>query len=444
MGASGSGKSSLIKRLMKELLNEGMGVVWFSVKTSEPNEAIQIIHSSKMKDRLLHLVPGQFTFNVAQYEMSRPGGSAASLARLLERLSDMVNRQSSGGEDGSFWKGLYSAAMEHASTLCWLAYRDKVTLKHIFELINGCPASTVQMQAKEFKSQFFYLTVKLAESEAATTGERHACEQAVKFFAERVVHIGDKARGAMTTSCSNVLGPLMRSPVYETLCQESSTFVPEMALDGHCVVIDYPILLHGQPALLLQNLLSLMITECALRNHSPNRITVFLKDEYQLLCASPEFDSMAMSVARSHGICTIAATQSLPLLRVAMGGSQQGEQLALSLLGNFNTQVVFANQCADTCQYYSRAWGEHREDFLTINESKSEEQVDLMHLIFGPDRFLFSVSQQMTPRCPVESFINLRRGGEMNRLVVEAYLTQGGLRFGPDGSPFKRISFRQQ
>lgn len=444
MGASGSGKSSLLKLLMRELLNSGLGCVWFSVKSSEPEEAIAVIKSTQMRNRLIHLVPGQFTFNVASYEMSRPGGSPASFARLLERLNEMLNRQSSGGEDGSFWKGLYSAALEHASTICWLAYRDKVTLEHIYDLINACPANEAQLKPPKCKESKFYLISKQAEDNAQNPAEWHAVTQAINFFCQRVVHIGDKARGAMVTSCSNVIGPLMRHPVYETLCSSTSTFVPEMALEGNCVVIDYPILMHGTQALLFQNLLSIMITECALRNHNPTHVTVLLKDEYQLLCASPEFDSMAMSVARSHGICNIAATQSLPILRVAMGGDQQGEQFALSLLGNFNTQIVFANQCSETCQYYSRAWGEHREEFLTVNESKPEDKLDLMTFLFGPDRFLFSVSHQMTARCPVESFINLRRGGHINKRLVDAYLTQGGLRFGPDGSPFKKITFQQK
>lgn len=443
MGASGSGKSSLIKRVMKELLDCGFPCIWFTVKNSEPIDALHLIGSSKMKHRLIHLKPGYFTFNFAAYELGRVGGGAASLAKLLERLSDMLNRQSSGGEDAGFWRGLFSACMEHAATICHLAFGEQVTLEDIYKLINLCPASLAQLKTEEYKKQHFYTVSSQAQANISTQAEAHAFEQAATFFLHRVATIGEKARGAMITSTSNVLGPLLRSPVHETLCAPESTFTPELALAGYCVVVDFPILTYGAPALLLQNLISIMVMECALRNSAPEHVTIFVKDEFQLLCAAPEFECMAMSVSRAHGICMLAAVQSLPLLRVAMGGNQQGEQYALSLLGNFNTQAVFANQCSDTCSYYNRAWGQHREDFVSINETKPDEDFDLMRFLFGPDNFLFSVSPQLTDRCPVENFINLRRGGKNYRLWVDMYLTQGGMRFGPDGNPFKLVSFKQ-
>lgn len=443
MGASGSGKSSAIRRIMPELLDAGHSCIWFGVKASEAQTALDVIGSTRMRDRLIHLRPGSFTFNVAAFEMGRVGGSPATFARLLDRLGEMLSRSSSSGEDGAFWKGLQSNALEAASTIAYFAFRDKVTLEHIYELISQCPANAAQTNCPDFKKKFFYSTFHLAEANLKNDAELHALKQSVAFFVQRVATIGEKGRGAMMTSCANILMPLLRSPVYETLCSETSTYTPEMPLQGYCVVVDYPVLVYQDSALLLQNLLSMLTTESALRRGQTDQITICVKDEYQLLCASPEFDCMAMSVARSHGLSFIAAAQSLPLLRVAMGGNSQGEQFALSLLGNFNTQLVFANQCSETSHFYSRAWGEHREDFISVNESQPEENFDLMNMMFGPDRFMFSVAEQMATRCPPENFLRLRRGSPVNKCIVDCYLTQGGRTFGKDHDPFTLISFKQ-
>ena len=127
-----------------------------------------------------------------------------------------------------------------------------------------------------------------------------------------------------------------------------------------------------------------------------------------------------------------------------MGGDGLGEQRALSLLGNFNTQLTLANQCVETNKVISEGWGQHREDFVSVSENKQEEDLDLMNLLLGNDRLLFSVGQQLAPRCSPAAFLDLRRGGPENKFIVDAFLTQGGKTFGHDNSPFTRVSFKQR
>lgn len=443
-GGSGSGKSSLLELIMHDVLDMGVSCMWFGVKSDEADAAVRIISESHQRDRLIRLVPGKFTFNVAAYELGRKGGSPATLMRLIERLSEMVSRTDGGGDSAAFWKGLFNGAIEFAATLGSLAYKEKVTLENIYDIAMTCPASLSQIQAETFRESPFFQLLQRAEAGIKTPGDRQAYKQAVAFFLQRVPTIGEKARGAMTTSVANVLAPLLRSPFYETLCSPSSSFDPEMPLDGCCVVIDFPVLVWGDAALLLQNLLSMLTMEAALRRPNREQITAFVKDEYQMLCASPEFDCMALSVARSHGIACLAATQSVPLLRVAMGGDGPGEQRALGLLGNFNTQLTLANQCTETNRFFSESWGQHREDFVSVSENKQEEELDLLNMLLGNDRLLFSVGQQLAPRCSPAAFLDLRRGGPENKFIVDAFLTQGGRTFGPDNSPFTKVSFKQR
>ena len=94
-------------------------------------------------------------------------------------------------------------------------------------------------------------------------------------------------------------------------------------------------------------------------------------------------------------------------------------------------------------KYFSEAWGDSLQEFVSVSESKEEEPLDLLNMLTGNDRLLFSVSTQLTPRCPVDAFHSLRRGGKANRLCVDFFLTQAGRTYGPDHSPYKLVTFKQ-
>ena len=126
-----------------------------------------------------------------------------------------------------------------------------------------------------------------------------------------------------------------------------------------------------------------------------------------------------------------------------MGGDAAGEQQMLALLANHNTQLVLANRCSVTNSHFSQAFGSHREQFISVNESEPEDAKDLYGLIFGSDNYRFSTSEQLVPRLTPDDFLSLRRGGKTHRYLVDAFLTQGGRTYG-DGCPFKLVSFSQR
>ena len=230
--------------------------------------------------------------------------------------------------------------------------------------------------------------------------------------------------------------------MYETVCGES-TFTPDMPLSGHCVVLDAPVLTYQQSGILFQSLITMMVIEEALRQSNPDKITAIVRDEYQMLIGDPEFEAMALSVARSHGLAFIAATQNIPLLHSAMGGDAVAEQQMLALLANHNTQLILANRCSVTNSHFSQAFGSHREQFVTVNEGDPEEAENVYSLIFGSDNYRFSTSEQLVPRITPDDFLSLRRGGKPHNYLIDAFLTQGGQTYG-DGCPFKLVTFSQR
>ena len=114
----------------------------------------------------------------------------------------------------------------------------------------------------------------------------------------------------------------------------------------------------------------------------------------------------------------------------------------LALLANHNTQLVLANRCSVTNNHFSQAFGQHRDQFITVNEGDPEESENLLDLVFGSDNYRFSTSEQLVPRVSPDEFLSLRRGGPAHRLMVDAFLTQGGQTYG-NGCPFKIVTFSQ-
>ena len=440
IGGSGSGKTSTIKILMADVINRGVGCVWGCVKNDEAANAISVIRSTSMRNRLIHLVPGKFCFNFLSYELNRVGGTPDSAARLLKRLNDQMMR-TSGKQSESFWENLFYQFLHYSIVVCHLAHRENITIEHVYRLINSTPSSIARIKSDEFRQSDCFQYLQVAQNQIRSESEKRLYQLAVTFLLEGQMELGSKARSAAVSQCNALLSPFLLSPMYETVCGQS-TFTPDIPLRGYCVVLDAPILTYQLAGILFQSLITQMVIEEALRNSNPKRITAIVRDEIQMLVSDAEFEAMALSVARSHGLAFIAATQNIPLLHSAMGGDSVAEQQMLALLANHNTQLIMANRCSVTNNHFSQAFGSHRQQFISVNEGEPDEPEDMFSLVFGNDNYRFSTSEQLVPRVTPDDFLSLRRGGKSHKYLIDAFLTQGGRTYG-DGCPFEIVTFSQ-
>ncbi|MCA9178414.1 MAG: type IV secretion system DNA-binding domain-containing protein [Planctomycetales bacterium] len=443
VGGTGAGKTSVLRLLMRDILkrgSQGVGVLWAAVKPDEFDNAERVAKAARCQDRLVRLTPGAFRYNFLAYELLRPGGSAVTATKLLQDLNRQLRR--SGNEGDEFWANLFAKMSEYAIQACYLAKRGKVTIDDVYRLIMSSPATFEQLASEAFcQKSFCVQTLQAAEQAVQSPAEKRLLEQAANFFLFEAIQFGSKARGAAISQVSAVLSPFIQSPMYETVNCETSNFSPDLVLDGAIAVMDAPVLQHGDAGRFFQTLLTTQVTEAALRRPNPERMAVIVRDELQMLVADPTMEAMNLSVARSQRLAFVSGVQSLPTLQEAMGGNQ-AEQALHSLLANYSTKLVFSNPCKATNAYFSEAWGQHREEFVSVSESKEEEELDLLNLLTGNDRLLFSLSEQMQPRCPIDAFSRLRRGGGRQRLV-DAFLSQAGRTYGNGHSPFTLITFKQ-
>ena len=453
VGTIGSGKTSVLAVLLKSVLNftdeattssqaKRVTCLWCCVKGDEADHAEEVIKSTVMADSLMRLVPGHFTFNFVAAELTREGGSPASLTRLLERLNTMLKNSSQGGSNEDFWKSLFFDYMHYAIWIAWLAHRDKITVEHIHDVIATSPTSPEDAGSANFYASPCWQMLKLADKNISSEAEDRALYKAGEFFLAKQVVLGEAARGAGIQQCSSVLSPFLIAPLYETVCAEKSSFQVDMVLNDHCVILDFPILVHQQGGMLFQSLVTMMVQEAALRRRHPDTICVIVRDEFQYLAADMEFESMVQSVCRSHLLAHISASQNIPLLQAASGGDQRGETLTRALLANYRTKLILANICDTTNRLFSEMFGQFKDQFLSLNESNAEPD-DFMGKVFGAKPFSLSMSEHLHHRLPPEKFLTLRRGGPQFNFLIDAYLTIGGHQF-DNGLPFKRVTFSQR
>ncbi|MEM8669444.1 MAG: TraM recognition domain-containing protein [Planctomycetota bacterium] len=446
IGGTGSGKTSVLKILLIDILRRGgngVGGIFAAVKPDEYANIHRILAEAQALDRLIHLQPGRFTYNFLSFELTKTAaGSPRTATNLLQDLNKLLNRA---GEDSgeSFWANLFAKMCEYAIQICFLAKREKVTIEDVYQFIMTSPSTFKQAGSEEFKKKSFcFDLLRLAESNLDGSSEARQYKQAATFFLAEALQLGEKARGAAISQVSAVISPFLQSPLYETVCCAESDFSPLMAINGKCVAMDFPVMALGDGGRFLQTLITAQVTEAALARPKPTHMTLVVRDELQMITRDAAKEVADLSTARSQKLAFISGCQSIPTLQSAMGGNQAEQELH-SVFSNYSIKLVLSTSCSRTAEYFSQAWGQCRDQFVSVAENKQEEELDLLNMLTGNDRLLFSVSEQLVPRCPPEAILSLRRGGRANRLLVDAFLSQAGRTYGPDQSPFKLVTFKQ-
>lgn len=447
IGGSGSGKTSFLKVFLIDVLKRGgqeCGCLWAAVKPDEFDNAKRVIEAAGAADRLVHLQPGNFTYNFLAYELSRPSGSPQTAADLLEDLNRLTNQSSNDGE-AAFWQNLFRKVSVFAITICWLARRGKEgpTVEDVYNLITSSPATYQQVASEEFRNRNpCFQLMEQAEAAIQSQAELRQFKQAATFFTAEAISLGDKVRSAATSNVSAVLAPFLHGDMYDTVCCESSSFSPLDAITGQCVVMDAPVMSHGQSGKFLQALLTKQVVQASLARKDSDYMTLIVRDELPVIVGDADEEVANMALARSTRTAFISGIQSIPTLQATMGGNQ-AEQHVHSILSNYASKVVLSTACPRTAEFFSNAWGNHRDHMVNVSEDKAEpEPFNLLDCLTN-DHLTFSLNQQLVPRCPLEHFLSLKRGGMSNRLLVDFFLSQAGRLYGPAGYPFTRLTFKQ-
>lgn len=443
IGGSGSGKTSVMKVLLVDVLRryKNTGSIVAAVKPDEMDNWRNIAQLAGVSNRLVRLAPKTFTYNFLAWECSRPGGSPRTAAALLDDMN-RLSRRSSGSGDEQFWANLFSKTCMYAVTIGWLARREKVNVENIYKLIVSSPNSFQQIKDPKFRaSSFCFQMLHEAESNLRNEKEKRQLTQATEFFLMEAVQLGTKTRGAATSQVCAVLGRFLEGDLYDIVCCDKSSFSPEDPQRGKLVVVDFPTMIHGEGGRFLIALILKQVTTCSLARVNPRNVVLVVRDEMPETVGDPSEEVSNYALARSTMTSFWSGVQSVPTLQEALGG-HQGEQAVHSIISNHATRLVLSTSCPVTAEMFSNAWGEFRDQFVSVSENKDYQENTLLDMLSN-DRLLFSVSEHLVPRVPTDALLRLRRGSKTNNCLVDAYLSQAGRTYGRDASPVKLVTFKQ-
>lgn len=363
-GDTGSGKTTLLKEIVPELLTVDVGACFYSVKADAAEDALDILKRINRPYKLFHVTSAKYNplaFGLEQW-------SPTEVASQLTMASEVLTANGSGKAE-AFWEGVFQNAMVHSITLISLAF-EKPTLIQLYDFLTSVPKKADEYKTDEWKQKAFAYQVIMAAGRNASETQRSDLAAALNFFCDYIPAAGPKVSGAAITQTANLLAPLTRGGIRQVVEGESN-ILPSDPSNGHVVVWDYPVLVHYQPAQLLQTLFKIQMSRYILST-PPKRYTLQVTDECHLLTHS-RFDAEYQSVCRSAKAMTINASQHLSGLINSQPEGLRAEHSINAWIGNHATKVFTATSDTKTQDYIIDLCGERR---ILMTGGGKTQQID--------------------------------------------------------------------
>jgi hypothetical protein len=205
---------------------------------------------------------------------------------------------------------------------------------------------------------------------------------------------------------------LTRSPIYELFCAPSTIDIVRETREQKVVFLNLPLKRYAELGRFAQVMVKTVWQRAI--EHTPDQTKpVFLwADEAQFFVTSE--DMLFQTTARSAGCATVFLTQNISSYYAMMNG-RNGSAAADSLLGNLTTKIFHANGDPTMNEWAQRVFGQTIQT-LTSSGTTISSDVSLSS----------SQQQSVLPNVQAVAFTRLRKGGEINGKLVDAFIFQGG------------------
>jgi len=429
-GATGSGKTSGTgKALAKAYLRKGFGGLVLTVKPEDPADWLQYVLETGRVGDLIVIDPTQpHRFNFMQYEAERSGaggGLTENLVNLFNRVMEVTSGRQSGGDP--FWTNAARQLLRNTIDTLSLSGQP-ITLPNIKLLIDQAPRQREDLDASNtaHRELFWDCYSKLQAQLDQTLNDPGSCPElqlCLSYWETEFLDLGDRTRSSIVSTFTSVADPLLRSIFFQLFCTKT-TVTPENSFEGKIILLNLPYKEFGEVGRLAQIIFKYLWQQAVERRPAGDEAQpVFLwADEAQYFVTST--DALFQQTARSRRACTVYLTQNL---HNYLAGHERAA--VESLLANLNTKVFHANAHTDTNKWAADLIGMVEQDRQSTN--------------FGQDNASFSMTPQMQHLVPPIEFQFLKRGGDENELIVEAYMFKGGIPFKSTGSTVAKIAFQQ-
>ncbi|MCW5631885.1 MAG: TraM recognition domain-containing protein [Rubrivivax sp.] len=431
----------------------------FLVLTSKKEECRQWVEWARLTGRLDDLVifgpDSGLCFNFLNAEATRAGGGGGItlniVATLMECLSAIAvdSAKSEGGGDNKWFEDATRNMLENLIDLPTFA-GIPITLQLLRSIVSTAPQTPKEAHSAEWREGSVCAAILgEAEGKAREAGDAAFAdfEECQRYWLKDFPALSEKTRSIIVLSFAMLVRPFITRPLAQLFSQPVSNVSPEDCCAGKIVIVDLPVQEYHLAGRLANLAWKYCFQRAVLRREPPSEPGTYLRpvvlwaDEAQNFVT--KFDAEYQAVARSAGGCTVYLTQNRESYRRVLGDDDAVD----SLLGNLQAKFFCQNSSTGTNGWASALFGERWVELMTrtggatgVGIGASDGRVT--------SNAGFSTVHQRRHFIEAAQFAMLRRGGERNGYLVDAYVYNGGERYaGTDGKeevPFKFLTFNQR
>ncbi len=443
LGATGSGKSSgSADMLALKYLRLGAGGIILCVKVNEADYWMEIAKLTGREKDIIRVTEKAGSFNIFDYELRRSGrgaGLTLNLVNLFRQLQDLV--ESGGGHKHSpdFWERACVRLIANAIQL-QCALPEPLTLTGVSEIIASAPRSDRETDDPIWQESS--KCCQACETSLKSRPDDYDIRRAASYFLNDFPAMGDRQRSGILETWEGLADPLLRSPIRQKFCTET-TFTPEDAIEGgKIIVMDLPVKEFDQAGRMAGVIVKFLFQKAVERRKAVpeiHRRPCFIwADEFQHFVTS--YDMVFQQTARSSKTSSVYIGQNLPSVLAKLGG-QNGEPWMKGLFGNLLTKIFHANDESQTNKFAADVIG---EDWMNIETVSTGESRGVLAPPLGGTRNVnTSVSPQVKHLVMPIEFTRMRTGTARNKGIVDAIFFQAGRRFASNRN-FMKVYFRQR
>jgi hypothetical protein len=426
-GGNGSGKTSGSgKDIAKSFLSAGFGGLVMTVKVDEARRWQSYAEETGRGNDVILVQPGlNATLNFLDYEASRSGAGAGLTYELVNVLQiAMDGGRESGDNANPFWKDSVAQLLTNAIDLCLMS-TGSVSLPTIVSIIRTAPLSpqdaatltydVPRREALRASQGIVWADVSecaklLTQAFEKTKGTDRNVDfrETYEFFVREWATLDARTRSNIVATLMSRLSGLLRSPFRQLFC-EKTTAPPDLTFDGKIIILNLPVKEFGEVGRYAQVLYKTIWQRAVERRGSHGRPVFLWADEAQFFVT--KYDMLFQQTARSSRAASVYLTQSVVNFRAALDGGNS-VNISDSLLGTLQTKIFHANACPLTNEYAERLHG--------------AELQSVGNMSVGGGGVTGGYQRMMLPILPAVKFSPLKKGGNVNHRVVEAYLYQAG------------------
>ena len=460
MGATGSGKTSGSgATILRTFMAAHFGGLVLCAKPGEYEFILSVARQAGRESDVVRFAPeeARWRFNPLSYEVARSTRGAGIVTNVVALLLEALEAGGRGGSnhrDDAYFRDAMIEEVTAATHLNMLA-RGAVQLADLHRIIQSAPQSPADLDPKSpwmGQSECFAMLLE-AGKKARATSEATFADYGITedYFLKTFPNIHEKTRGIIVNSFTATVSPMLRSPMRELFCTDT-TIDPTACERGAIIVVDLPVKLYGTCGAFAQVLWKMAFQKAMeQRDISKSPVPVFLWiDECQFFVSS--YDTSFAATARSARVCTTMLSQNLPGLYDALGKDKGGEHKADALLGNLTTKIWHSNADRVTNQYaadtIAQTWQLKRSanqgSSSNMTQSAGDLTRDTTTNVNLSENSGSSTQEQMAFQIEPQQFTALRTGGPRNGLEVDGIVFKPGREWNATGKNFMRVIFKQK